>query len=177
MEVTAKLVHQHADALLDSEISQYWVDSAIGVPVNLVPERLREVIAIARDESGKLVGVATVKVIWVPRLKNWFHTFRVSVAKDARGSVLHSDPNERIESKLFYLVLNHLENTFDPNSADAPIGFYINIANPKLNAVLNSAVEPQSGLTFLGYNVDGEQVHIKYYPGAQIGHASPPNLS
>lgn len=177
MEVTAKLVHQHTDALLDSEISQYWVDNAIGVPENLVPERLREVIAIARDESGKLVGVATVKVIYVPRLKNWFHAFRVSVAKNARASILRLAPAQWVDTKLFYLVLNYLESSFDPTASDVSIGLYINVSEPRRNAVLNAAVEPQSGLTFLGYNVDGEQVHIKYYAGAQIGLASPPHLS
>ena len=176
MDVTTQIVSGHNDAALDEELSQYWIDNAIGVPTKLAAQRLREVFAIARDETGQLIGVATVKVIWVQRLRNWFHSFRVSVAKNARGKVLGGDPHRWVDAKLFYSVLNHLEGAFEPSSVDSPIGFYVNVSNQKRNAVLNTPIERRTGLIFSGYNVDGEQIHIKYYPGARIDLASPPKL-
>jgi hypothetical protein len=73
---------------LEAELVKFWTSNkAIGQESDAL-KRARQVVCIARDEKGELVGASTAYPRIVPRLRQPMYYYRNFIAEGARGQKL-----------------------------------------------------------------------------------------
>ena len=156
--ITVQVVWQLWDDALIEEIENYWSAEEMVFSQD-ASDRARQVVAVARDGEGVIVGLCSVEAAFYEPFKNTFYIYRTSVAKAARG--------HWISRQLFDSCFSELNSRFEQRP-EAPLGVMAMIQNQHLDRSMNQAVRPASQLVFAGYNVLGHQIRVRYFDNALI---------
>jgi hypothetical protein len=125
--------------------------------------RLAEVVCVAVDGSGNLVGVNSARAEDTPAVGRRFWRYRSLIA----------DGEEELAAAMFNAAFEALADGFDPDAA-GPVGLCVIVSDRAEMERRPEAVWPAEELVFAGYLDDGSQLRLRYFWNAKIG-AGPPN--
>jgi hypothetical protein len=129
--------------------------------------RLPEVVCVALDRAGEIVGVNSVypeNVILIGGRRFWIH--RSFVLASASGA----------EPEMISRAFAALEREFE-ESREGPVGLCLVVSDPVEIERRREARWPETELMFAGYTPDDRQVRIRYFEDAVIGPGLPDSQS
>lgn len=138
-------------------IIQLWIREAY-MDDDEARRRIGEVIMVATSSGGEVVGVATA----YPQRNEQLHLdlwyFRTFVAKGHRMT--------NIAVQLTLRTSQRLQHLHSHDSAAEPAGVAIVVENEGLKRHLPGGLWPTTGFTYIGSNVRGDHVRVRYFPDA-----------
>jgi hypothetical protein len=146
----------------DPEISAQVVDiwKNIGrVEDAKIEDRLKQIVYVAKNEHGKVIGVSTALKAYIQQLRNNFYIFRCLIVPD------NSIPG--MDTKLTVLTRDFLESIHHKSEGDKAIGVLALIENLKLRE-RNRAIWHGSGFVYIGNSKEGNHIRVYYFKGARI---------
>ena len=159
MAATVTQVWKKVTPELEAELVQFWTsNNAIGAETDAA-KRAKQVVCIARDENGALVGASTAHPRIVPRLRQPMYYYRNFVAEAARGQQLAPQFLEQSKQALQAYNLGL--------SKPLCLGIIIELENKGLAAHRNEA-QWKEGFTFIGYSPKGLTLRVWYFEGVKL---------
>jgi hypothetical protein len=156
--VFENLLESSANPETREQVFEMWRRGGVLSP-EAMPKRFAEVLLVARDPDGTLVGVCTVVQRPVPRLlDNHFHHFRCFVASGAR----------RQGAARAMLLETRRYLTKEWKRFPHCKGVLLVVENEYLKTMASQAVWPIVGFTFVGVTPSGHHLRVHYFPGARI---------
>jgi hypothetical protein len=147
------------------QVADLW-SRAGAAPAELNRERLAEVVSVALDEAGELVGTGSVRDEHIPLIGRRFWVYR---------SVLAENSGE-LAVRMFNAAFEALHTEFNPDGA-GPIGLCVLVADRDEMERRPEPLWEDTELLFAGYLPDDRQVRIRYFWGAKIGPGLPTSPS
>lgn len=149
---------------LEAELVKFWTASnAIGQEGDAA-KRAKQVVCIARDDKGEIVGASTAHPRIVPRLRQPMYYYRNFIAEDSRGSKLAPEFLEQSKQALEEYNLGL--------SKPLCLGIIIELENKGLAAHRNEA-QWKEGFTFIGYSPKGNPLRVWYFQGVRLFAPAP----
>ena len=159
MAATVTKVWKDVSPELEAELVEFWTkNNAIGAEKDAA-KRAKQVVCIARDEAGKLVGVSTAHPRIVPRLRQPMYYYRNFIAEGARGQQLAPEFLEQSKQALQAYNLGL--------SKPLCLGMIIELENKGLAQHRNEA-QWKEGFTFIGYSPKGLTLRVWYFEGVRL---------
>jgi len=144
---------------LEAEIVKFWTENkAIGAEKDAA-KRAKQVVCIARDESGALVGVSTAHPRIVPRLRQPMYYYRNFIAESARG--------QKLAPVFLEMSKQALQEYNLGLSKPLCLGMIIELENKGLAQHRNEA-QWKEGFTFIGYSPKGLTLRVWYFEGVKL---------
>lgn len=153
------------DAVREEVVSFWLAESAI--PDLVAQERAHQLLVVARDSSGRVVGVSTALRMHVEQLGFDCFYYRTFVGRAHRARGLRS-------TELFWNILREsyrlLNERFLQGSDPGVLGLYAEIENRSIMRVRNEAVWQESGMNvvYIGRTQDGRHLRVWYFDSARI---------
>jgi len=143
---------------LQQELVEFWIRHGALPDAEQAARRAQQVVCVARDGRGALVGVATAVLQVIPRLRQPTYYYRQFIAPEARG-------NGRA-LPLFLAASEILEaaNRERPES----LGVLMEVENKILERSFTDAVGERTRTVFIGYSPRGYQLRVRYFQGAKL---------
>jgi hypothetical protein len=133
-----------------------WVrEGAVGA--DEARRRASEVLLVAVEADGELVGITTAYLRDHPQLRTPMWHFRAYVVTSHRRSL--------IGVRLAKRVQEHLSQRFAAGDTRAP-GVLMEVENEAMKQFFPHADWSLSGYVFVGENERGDPVYVHYFPGA-----------
>ena len=149
---------------LETELVKFWtVNKAIGEEKDAA-KRAKQVVCIARDDKGEIVGASTAHPRIVPRLRQPMYYYRNFIAEGARGQQLAPEFLEQSKQALQEYNLGL--------SKPLCLGIIIELENKSLAAHRNEA-QWKEGFTFIGYSPKGLTLRVWYFDGVKLFAPAP----
>ena len=149
---------------LEAELVKFWIDNkAIGDEKDAA-KRAKQVVCIARDDKGALVGASTAHPRIVPRLRQPMYYYRNFIAEAARGGKLAPEFLEQSKQALQAYNLGL--------SKPLCLGVIIELENKGLAQYRNEA-QWKEGFTFIGYSPKGLTLRVWYFEGVKLFAPAP----
>ena len=143
-----------------AEVLAFW--SKRGLLGDEAQARLRDVVCVAIDEHGEVVGVDTAAEQTLPLLGRPLWLYESAFA----------ERSDELAAAMFNSAFEALADDFG-GDARQPIGVCLVIGDRELMERKPQAVWPDTELVFAGYRPDGGQVRVRYFWGAPVGPADP----
>ena len=159
MAATVTQVWKQVSPELEAEIVKFWTESKAIGPYKDPGKRAKQVVCIARDDSGAIVGVSTAHPRIVPRLRQPMYYYRNFIAEGARGQQLAPEFLEQSKQALQKYNLGL--------SKPLCLGMIIELENKGLAAHRNEA-QWKEGFTFIGYSPKGLTLRVWYFEGVKL---------
>ena len=148
---------------LEAELVAFWTKhKAIGE--GDAAQRAKQVVCIARDEQGELVGVSTAHPRIVPRLRQPMYYYRNFIAEGVRGQKLG---REFLETSK--LTLQDYDLAL---SRPLCLGVVVEVENKILAAAHSEAIWP-GDFVFIGYSPKGLTLRVWYFKDAKLFAPAP----
>jgi GNAT superfamily N-acetyltransferase len=146
------------DEAAGEEIIALWSRHGAVPDIEAARKRLRQVVTIARDTGGAVVGVCTAPVRDVPRFRCRLYFYRSFVSPEARQA--------GVATELLAQARDHLESLF----AQRPKvqGIYMQIENEHIKRVKNDAIWKRTRFVFVGFNDGGDHLRVYWFADAKI---------
>lgn len=140
------------------EIIEVWNRLKVLPPEIDPTSRAQEVVSIARDEEGRIVGITTAKLMVYPPLKNQLFLIRGLLVPECRIPGLFT--------KMIVETLQILEgDVAKMKSESKPIGAFAEIENQRLKQA--NLTQLASGMSLLGFSQKENPIYIYYFKGAR----------
>lgn len=132
------------------QIVEFWLEHGV-LSEEAARERLPEVVCLALDGSGRIVGVNSVYEAMPrpPARPMW--VYRSFIAADSDG----------LWTEMFTAAFDVLEEEFDPERG-GPIGVCALLSEHE-SAQRPDAIWPDEDLIYAGYLADGRQVRVRWF--------------
>jgi hypothetical protein len=143
---------------LNAELVAFWMrHGALADPARAAL-RANQAVLVIRNAEGALVGVGTALLRIIPRLRQPTYYYRQFFAPEFRG--------QKEAVPVFQRAVEILEaaNQARPES----LGVLLELENAQLDGRFDSAVEPRTGATFIGYSPRGFQLKVVYFKDAKL---------
>jgi hypothetical protein len=125
-------------------------------------ERLSEVVCVALDEAGEVVGVNSAHAEDVPPVNRRFWRYRSFIP----------DGDEDLAAEMFKAAFEALGEGFDPE-VPGPIGLAVVLTDADEMERRPEAVWAAEELVYAGNRADGSQLRLRYFWNAKIGPGPP----
>jgi hypothetical protein len=123
--------------------------------------RLPEVVCVALDDGGEIVGVNSAIAEDISRVGRFW-----------RYRSLLPGGGEELAAEMFNEAFDALGEGFDPD-VPGPIGLAVKVSDPAEMELRTEAVWSTEELFFAGYLEDGGQLRLRYFWNATIGPGLP----
>jgi hypothetical protein len=143
-----------------AEVLEFW--SKRGLQGEEAAARLPDVVCVAIDEDGEVVGVntATDRTLRLLGRRLWLYESKLSEQSDELAAAMFNSAFEALAEE-------------SGGDDEQPIGVYVVVGDRALMERRPEAVWPETELMFAGYRPDGSQVRVRYFWGATVGPADP----
>ncbi len=146
----------------------FWLAEGALRAREIAEERAAELLALARDPGGQVIGIATAFREQRPRFPRPFYVYRSFVGAAHRRA--------HVASALFYDAVPHLAKRYASGEDQSAIGVYLNhdatsaLSGPAA-ALFADPVWDLAGLSmfYAGIDESGRASRILYFPGARLG--------
>ena len=149
---------------LEAELVKFWTSNKAIGGEEAATKRAKQVVCIARDDKGELVGVSTAHPRIVPRLRQPMYYYRNFIAEPARGQQLAPEFLDQSKKALQEYNLGL--------SKPLCLGMIIELENKGLAAHRNEA-QWKEGFTFIGYSPKGLTLRVWYFEGVKLFAPAP----
>lgn len=158
-EIAYKSAWLKKDPVIERDTLAFWQASNL-LPKNALPaDRLRELCTVAYD-GGRLIAVSTAKITEMDFLRSRIAMWRCSIAPDMRGKHISTEMGRVSRQVLEEWSLAH------PEERVMGMGTAVQTAN--LDQKKKRPIWKASGLTFVGYSNQGQQIRIAWFDHAEI---------
>lgn len=161
-EGTIEVVRGRLGDDLAEQLVAFWTGRGL-LDAAAARDRLPEVVCLALDEAGEIVGVNSVfaeNVQLIGGRRFWiYRTFLVPAAQMAGPAMIRA-------------AYEALGTEFDPDGDD-PLGLCILISDPAEMRRRPEAEWTDPRIIYAGYLADGRQVRIGYFDGAKVYEGLP----
>jgi hypothetical protein len=154
--VRDSLSDERSDQLLD-----FWSRRGV-LEGDAARERLSDVVSVALDDAGEVVGVSSVRDESIPLVGRRFWVYRSFLADDSGD----------LATQMFTSTFDALGKEFELGGP-GPIGVCVMVEGREEMERRPEAIWPDTELMFAGYLPDDRQVRIRYFWGATIGPGLP----
>lgn len=158
--LTIENVWQKMTPELQDEVRHFWQTNEIYLPQDEAIRRSKEIVFIARNVEGLIIGVSSVRRVFIQRMNNYFYYYRAMID--------HLHRRKGIVVRLTCETRDYFEKLFTEEKDHSCIGLYTVYENEILNIGLREAIRPKTRFIFLGYNAQGKQMRVYYFKGAEI---------
>jgi hypothetical protein len=149
---------------LEAEILEFWTkNKALGEDKDAA-SRVKQVVCIAREQNGELVGVSTAHPRIVPRLRQPMYFYRNFIAESARG--------QKLSPAFLEATKKALQDYNLGLSKPLCLGMIIELENKAIAAHRNEA-QWKEGFTFIGYSPKGLTLRVSYFDGVKLFAPAP----
>lgn len=163
-DYTLENVWEDKSEVVKEEIIEFWLrERALGSREQAVG-RVKQVVFVARDSFGELVGICTVYPRQNPQTRHNFYHFRTFVSTSHRRHLL--------AARFAVECRDYFNDRFVAGHDPQIIGMIAETENEALKSKHNQAVWPYSGMVFISYNHRGDHVYVCYFDGARINRIS-----
>jgi hypothetical protein len=146
---------------MGEEIIAFWTKYKLLPPQVSASERVTEVVLVARNEVGHIVGIASAGHIKFKQLNdNNFFAYRSVILPQYRVPGL--------PQKMIVETRDILEGYASKMVINKCIGMLTFVENPQVMETLKDAVWPSSKMVFIGTDKLGRQIRVYYFKGVTI---------
>lgn len=143
------------------EIASFWDENKLLPPGVSAEERVKEVVLLARNESGKIVGISSAMHIQFKQLNNnYFFAYRSVILPPYRVPGL--------AQKMIVETRDLLEKYATTMTENKCIGMVTFVENKGVIEKINYGVWPSSKMVYIGNDKQGRQIRLYYFKGAMI---------
>ena len=152
------------DAATHDDVLGLWEREAVLPPAE-AGRRVHEVLLVATEEKGGVVGVSSAYLSRNPQLRMSLWNYRAYVAEAHRSS--------NLAVRLAVEGRELLEKRFVSGEDARALGIVYEVENEGLKTYFNRALWLPAGVTFIGENERGDHVRVRYFAGA-VAPGPPP---
>jgi len=114
--LTIDNVWQKMTPELQDEVRHFWQTNEIYLPQDEAIRRSKEIDFIARNVEGSIIGVSSVRRIFIQRMNNYFYYYRAMID--------HLHRRKRIAVRLTHETQDYFERQFIEGKDQSCIGLY-----------------------------------------------------
>jgi hypothetical protein len=155
-------VWQQVTPEIKQEVIRFWSSEGASLNEEVAAERANQLVLLARDPEGNIIGVCTAYITYISNLANHLFYYRSLIARKYRQHGLAK--NLLIEAGKFF---NRL---FQEGKETKAIGIFLEIENQELKKY-NQAVWTDGGAInfyFIGSNNEGSYIRVFYFENTFI---------
>ncbi len=145
---------------IQEEVIQFWKTNNVPLTRTEAETRSHQIVFIARNIKHAIIGVCSVKRIFIKNMNNYFYYFRTMVDPLCRRMGL--------AVRFTLETRNYFNQLFIDKKDCSCIGMYIVTESELLNLNIRQAVWPRTGFVFIGFNQKGQQMRVFYFQDADI---------
>jgi hypothetical protein len=145
------------DEVSESDVLELWRKENV-IPDELAQKRVHEVHLVALHEEDGLIGLSSTYLRRNPQLQLDLWYYRAYVSGAHRKSA--------VAVNLAVTGRNVLQERFAAGEDVRGQGIVYEVENEGLKTFFNEALWLPTGFTFVGENVKGDHVRVRYFPGA-----------
>lgn len=153
-------VWQQVDPVLAGEIATFWLEQQALVERRQAVERAQQVVFIARNEAGKVVGIMTAYKGFNQSLEHYFYYTRAFIHEDYRRLSLMK--------RFSFAVVAFFEMRYFMGLDPEVIGMYSEVENLALQKNIRDAIVDLGDYVYIGKNARGDHLRVRYFKGAKI---------
>lgn len=152
------LVFGEQDRVTAQDVVDLWTGEGVLPPDEA--QRRVEQVAIVAVQGDRVVGVTTTYLGDSAQLGVPVHY--------GRGFVAASERRKATAGRLLIRLREHLEERFVTGRDTRAAALVLEVENPVLRTMLPEATWPGSDFTWIGTNERGDDVRVKWFPGARV---------
>jgi hypothetical protein len=152
-----------ADSISAGDVVRMWTREG-ALPDEEARRRVGEVLTVATDAQGVVVGVSTVYVAPQPQLRMDMWQYRTFIARDHRMSLL--------SRRILLHSQAHLEGRFERGEDTRAAGIFFALQNRGMQTKRTEAVWKLNHFVFIGEGRRGAHHRVYFFPSARV--PSPP---
>ena len=152
------------DVVSEDDVIALWLREA-GLTSEEAHRRAEELLVVATDTAGRLVGVSTAYLRHNDQIRADLWHFRAFVATAHRGS--------RIAIALAVSGRDRLDRRFAGGEDRRGIGMMYAVQSPFLKRAYPTGEWPWVDFHFIGENARGDDIRVHYFPGALAPEVEP----
>jgi len=161
MAIKIETVWRKSLPQMREEIIKFWDENKLLPPGVSAEERAREVVLVARNESGNIAGISSAMHIQFKQLNdNYFFAYRSVLLPQYRVPGL--------AQKMILETRDILENYASTMTENKCIGMVTFVENKGVIEKVNYGVWPASKMVYIGNDKQGRQIRLYYFKGAMI---------
>jgi hypothetical protein len=155
-------VWQQLDPETKKEVFAFWLSEGLLIPDEIAEERASQILMIGRDSDGKIAGICTAYLTYIPNLINKFYYYRSYIAEKHRT---HGLAIEMIKHSRRFL-----NQQFQEGKDTQAIGVFLEIENDQLKKRNQAVWESGEGWNFYFIGVDqkGSHLRVSYFENTYI---------
>jgi hypothetical protein len=158
-DIQYKPAWRRTDAAIERDALAFW-DANNLMPKNAAPaDRLRELCSAAY-EGERMIAVSTAKLTDVAFLKSRIAMWRCAIAPDRRG--------QHLSTEMGRFSREVLEQWARENQGERVMGMGTTIQTANLDEKKKRPIWKASGLVFVGYSAQGQQVRVAWFDHAEV---------
>lgn len=161
-DITFKVVWEDAPEEMRAAAMEFWRSEGVITDSQRLEERSRQLIIVATDKEGAIIGTSTALKTKVKLLNdNWLYQYRCYISPRWRGV--------GFDVHLTKASLKVLEEKASLEKVKV-IGVFVVVENPNLmsNKINNAAVWRAYRMYFVGFNTKGQPIRVLYFKNARI---------
>jgi hypothetical protein len=154
-----RLLSEAGQSIDTDAVVELWTREG-ALPTEEARRRASEVLSVATDEEGVVVGVSTVYVARQPQLRMDLWQYRTFIAQDHRMSLL--------ARRLLLHSQAHLEERFERGEDTRAGGMFFVLQNRGMQAKRTEAVWKLNHFAFVGEGRRGAHHRVYFFPSARV---------
>ncbi len=167
MQYHLEAVHPEPSTQLQSEAIAFWRENGALDDSEAAARRAKQLLVVARDAEGQLIGVSTCQPTMIDRLGFPCFYYRSFIGKQHRS---HGLRGLKLAQKILTAAHKHLNNRFlegcDPNV----LGLYLQVESESIRRNRNDLIWTDDGMNcvYIGRNESGHHLRAYYFDGARM---------
>jgi hypothetical protein len=158
-EIAYKSAWRKNDPDIETDVLAFWRANNLIPPTANPAERLRELCTVAY-EDGRLIAVSTAKITEVGFVRSLIAMWRCAIAPDRRG--------QHISTEMGRVSREVLEEWSRDHPEERVMGMGTAIQTANLDEKKKRPIWKASGLVFVGYSAQDQQLRIAWFDHAEI---------
>jgi hypothetical protein len=150
---------QEADPVIERDALVFWETHSLMPKNAVVSNRLRELCTAAYD-GDRLIAISTAKLTEVAFLRSRIAMWRCAIAPDRRGRHLSTEMGRYSRQVL--------EEWSRANPHERVMGMGTTVQTANLDQKKKRPVWKASGLVFVGYSAQDQQIRVAWFDHAEI---------
>ncbi len=141
------------------QILRLWTERA-GLQEIEANRRVQELVLVARERSGKIIGLATAYKGRLDQIHNWVYFYRCFIDPEFRAPAL--------DTQMLYQTKVKLEEKNKVDTESKCVGIALIVHNEIIKRHWNQAVWQGADMMFIGCTAEGNHIRIGYFKNAVI---------
>jgi hypothetical protein len=161
IDIVYEDVWQKVSNSIRDDVVEFWKANGLTLPPQELNTRVDQLVFIARDSKGSVIGVCTAYKMEVDQLKNFMYGFRCLVGSENR--------QKHLAIEFISMTFEKFDDLSNEGTLDDCIGILVSAESQLLRMKTTAfAVWKRTHFVYIGMDASGAPMRVRYFKDACI---------